>query len=135
MSSKSKWILFNPLFSFWTEFFYVIDDSEELILPGDKQELNEFIKSTTDNCKIQVEIFLPMLSVQLHSKHIYELIYNRINNDLLLWEPSAPKPKTNLYETPTFSNFGAFGAAEGQDVFKMCKSGIQYGTYGLLLMA
>lgn len=102
------------------------DDSEELILPGDKQELNEFIKSTTDNCKIQVEIFLPMLSVQLHSKHIYELIYNRINNDLLLWEPSSPKPKTSLYETPTFSNFGAFGAAEGQDVFKMCKSGIQY---------
>ncbi|KAJ8924233.1 hypothetical protein NQ315_007024 [Exocentrus adspersus] len=106
------------------------DDAEELILPGDKQEIYEFINTTMDNCLVRVEIFFPKLSLQLQSKHVYELIYNRINNDLLLWEASAPKPKTqNLYSAPSYPTYGGFGAGlpnEGPDVFKLCKSGIQY---------
>ncbi|KAJ8968662.1 hypothetical protein NQ314_002185, partial [Rhamnusium bicolor] len=105
------------------------DEAEELILPGEKHEMEEFIKSTMKSSKIHVDIYLPMISIQLKSKHIYELIYNRINNDLLLWEPSAPKPKTNIYENPNGSNYGAFSGnliVDGQDTFAMCKSGIHY---------
>ncbi|KAJ8967898.1 hypothetical protein NQ317_015420 [Molorchus minor] len=104
------------------------DDAEELIIPGDKHEINEFMTSTIESCKVHVEVFLPSVSIQLATKHIYELIYNRINNDLLLWEPSAPKSKTNIYENPTY-NYAAFGRnviIDGQETFAMCKSGIQY---------
>lgn len=68
------------------------------------------------------------MSLQLISKRLYETIYNRINNDLLLWEPSAPKPKP---PTPAYDNinYGPFGNidGEGQEIFTLCKSGIQYG--------
>lgn len=97
------------------------EDSEELIIPGDKEEINEFVQSTTENSRIQIEVRLPTVSMQLVSKHIYEVVYNRINNDLLLWEPSAPKPKVDKFiRTTTFIQ-------ETQDTFAMCKSGIQYG--------
>lgn len=48
--------------------------------------------STKSNGHIIVDLILPTVSIELESKHTYELIYNRINNDLLLWEPQAPKP-------------------------------------------
>ena len=68
-------------------------EGEELIIPGSKQEMNEFIEEATRHTRIQLEIGLPCASVQIPSKHLYELIYNRLNTDLLLWSPSAPKPK------------------------------------------
>ncbi|RZC41089.1 autophagy-related protein 2 A -like protein, partial [Asbolus verrucosus] len=106
---------------------YQTDDSKELMVPGDKSEINDFIKTTTISARIRIDIALPTLSMQLISKHLYEIIYNRINNDLLLWEPSAPKPKPAM---PTYDNinYGPFGNIdiEGQEVFTLCKSGIQY---------
>ncbi|CAG9820878.1 unnamed protein product [Phaedon cochleariae] len=105
------------------------DDTDELIIPGDKHEIDEFVKSTSASSKIQVEVFIPMISLQFPSKHVYEIIYNRINNDLLLWTPSAPKPKTNVFDNPTYSTFCPAGKnviADGHDTFAMCKSGIQY---------
>ncbi|KAG5882217.1 hypothetical protein JTB14_024728 [Gonioctena quinquepunctata] len=102
------------------------DDTDELLIPGDKHEIDEFIKSTSLCSKIQVEVFLPMISLQLSSKHIYEILYNRINNDLLLWTPSAPKPKTNLYDNASYPNYCANVIVDGHDTFAMCKSGIQY---------
>lgn len=97
------------------------DDSEELIMPGDKYEMEDFVSSTSASTQIQVDVSFPALSLQLQSKHIYELIYNRINNDLLLWEASAPKPKAKtFYENVNLNVEG------GQEIFSMCKSGIQY---------
>ncbi|XP_044263557.1 autophagy-related protein 2 homolog A isoform X3 [Tribolium madens] len=99
----------------------------ELLVPGDKSEINEFIKSTTLSARVRIDISLPIVSMQLISKRLYETIYNRINNDLLLWEPSAPKPKPTR---PAYDNinYGPFGniEMEGQEVFTLCKSGIQY---------
>ncbi|CAG9863843.1 unnamed protein product [Phyllotreta striolata] len=104
------------------------DDTAELIIPGDKYEIEDFIRSTTEFVKIHVQVFLPTLSVQLKSKHIYELIYNRINNDLLLWSPSAPK----LNSTVNAANYSTYGGknlfVDGPDTFTMCKSGIQYAS-------
>ncbi|XP_060533459.1 autophagy-related protein 2 homolog B isoform X2 [Cylas formicarius] len=99
------------------------DDSEELIIPGDRCELDNFMKSTATNSQIQVELLIPTVSLQFESKHIYELIYNRISNDLLLWEPAAPKPSSDLYKGTAYGNFDVL---EFEDKFIMCKSGLQY---------
>lgn len=87
--------------------------------------MSQFIEHSIRSSQIRLDFFLPSVSLQLVSKHIYELLYNRINTDLLLWEPSAPKPKVNV---------GFEGASLGCDLqesiyptFSMCKSGIQYG--------
>jgi hypothetical protein len=52
-------------------------EGEELMIPGDKQEMAEFIDYASRNSRIQLEITLPCASMQLSSKHLYELIYNR----------------------------------------------------------
>ncbi|XP_049811820.1 autophagy-related protein 2 homolog A [Schistocerca nitens] len=105
-------------------------DGEELVIPGDKHEMAEFIEHASRNCRVQLEINLPCASMQISSKHLYELIYNRINTDMFLWEPSAPKPS----HTDLYSGKGSGGAdlssALLQDqtypTFSLCKSGIQY---------
>lgn len=104
-------------------FYNCADETEELIIPGDKQEMQNFMETTLQTAKLLVEIYLPSISMQFVSKHIYELIYNRINNDLLLWEPSAPKPKitTAANQNPR--------RPDVEDMFSMCRSGIQFGKY------
>lgn len=56
---------------------FVAGDGEELIIPGDREEMGKFIDSASHNAKLQVEIILPKANVHLPSKHLYELIYNR----------------------------------------------------------
>lgn len=98
--------------------------TEELIIPGDRTEMNNFIEYSIRSSRVRLDLFVPTLSLQLVSKHVYELLYNRINSDLLLWEPSAPKPQMS---------YGAAAPPLGCDLqesiypmFSMCKSGIQY---------
>ncbi|KAK5648479.1 hypothetical protein RI129_003371 [Pyrocoelia pectoralis] len=101
------------------------EDTEELVIPGDKLEMSEFIDLTSQNAQIHIDLSLPSVSLQFVSKHIYELIYNRINNDLLLWEPSSPKPKP----IPVVDNLYTFIAPttnDGQELFSMCRSGIKF---------
>lgn len=92
-------------------------------MPGDRQEIRSFIDCATEGALIQIEFYVPSVSIQLASKHIYEVLYNRINNDLLLWESSAPKPKYT--ETDKFIGSSNF-VIENQETFGICKSGIQY---------
>lgn len=66
--------------------------SEEHVLPGDKEELREFQEKTAANSCLLIEITVPKGDIFFHSKDFYELIYNRLCNDLLLWEPTAPSP-------------------------------------------
>ncbi|XP_049531977.1 autophagy-related protein 2 homolog B [Anopheles darlingi] len=63
---------------------------ETLTLPGDSDEMDTFCSCAMKRSKLQIRIDLPVVSLQLKSKHLYEVIYNRISTDLLLWEPSAP---------------------------------------------
>ncbi|KAL1512538.1 hypothetical protein ABEB36_002120 [Hypothenemus hampei] len=75
------------------------DDSEEQVIPGDKPEMESFIASTTSNVELLVEVYMAEVSILIASKHVYELIYNRLNNDLFLWEPQAPRPAGNKMST------------------------------------
>lgn len=63
----------------------------------------EFMDEGLRGSRIQLEINFPCVSVQIPSKHIYELLYNRFITDLFLWTPSAPRPK---YSTHMESHVG-----------------------------
>ncbi|XP_055617380.1 autophagy-related protein 2 homolog B [Toxorhynchites rutilus septentrionalis] len=65
-------------------------DSGVHILPGDSEDLNVFCEAAMKQSKMRIQFEFPVVSMQLRSKHLYEIIYNRITTDLLLWEPSAP---------------------------------------------
>jgi hypothetical protein len=52
-------------------------DGEEIILPGSKEEIGEFIDGACHNALLQIEISLPSIVVQVPSKHFYEIVYNR----------------------------------------------------------
>ncbi|XP_032665002.1 autophagy-related protein 2 homolog A isoform X2 [Odontomachus brunneus] len=103
-------------------------EGEELIIPGNRQEMLEFIEEGTRGSRLQLDISLPCVSVQIPSKRVYELLYNRFNTDLFLWEPSAPKPRC-------MSNMEIHGGLDLASTllpepgtlprFRMCKSGIQ----------
>lgn len=97
--------------------------TDELIIPGDRQEMNNFIEHATRSAQVRLELFIPTLSLQLVSKHVYELLYNRINSDLLLWESSAP---TRPMSINLATNLGCDLQESIYPMFSMCKSGIQY---------
>uniref|UniRef100_K7FR71 Autophagy related 2A n=1 Tax=Pelodiscus sinensis TaxID=13735 RepID=K7FR71_PELSI len=100
-------------------------ETEEMVIPGDPEEMAEFQAKTVAASQYALEVTLPSAHIFLPSKEFYESIYNRINNDLLMWEPASPR----------CSSGPAAGAAPGaffpghppppaywQDKFKMCKS-------------
>lgn len=100
-------------------------------MPGNRNEMDKFIRTTTDDSRIQIQAYFSTLSLQIVSKHTYEVIYNRINNDLLLWEPSAPKSKVPTYDKliPSTST-----GQEPDENFSEVKSGVQYGILHCLLI-
>ncbi|XP_017466470.1 PREDICTED: autophagy-related protein 2 homolog B [Rhagoletis zephyria] len=65
-------------------------ESETILLPGETEELKEFCSATMRTSKIQVQINVPNVEIVLGSKKFYEVIYNRFNCDLFMWEPSSP---------------------------------------------
>lgn len=80
--------------------------------------------------KIQIKVDLPIVSVQLKSKHLYEVIYNRFISDILMWESSVPKAKPpeiaiTLKKPPdSLLNAGMMDSIYAP--FTMCKSKINF---------
>ncbi|XP_011343662.1 autophagy-related protein 2 homolog B isoform X2 [Ooceraea biroi] len=105
-------------------------DGEELIIPGSRQEMMEFMEEGIHGSRVQLEISLPCASVQIPSKRIYEQLYNRFNTDLFLWEPSAPRPKyTGHMESRISLDLASTLLQESAyPKFSICKSGIQYNS-------
>ncbi|KAH8296286.1 hypothetical protein KR054_004058 [Drosophila jambulina] len=73
-------------------------DKTDSLLPGDTEEINEFCDSCTQASKLKIFAFIPWVKVVLESKSMYELIYNRLNGDLFMWEPRSPHYESNLEE-------------------------------------
>lgn len=89
--------------------FGTADDSEVLVMPGNREELRTFTEFALKNSKMRVSINLPRADVQLKSKHIYELLYNRVNSDLLMWTPGSHQlvvPANNSGAGDLLLNFG-----------------------------
>ncbi|KAG8235898.1 hypothetical protein J437_LFUL010128 [Ladona fulva] len=99
-----------------------------MIIPGDKQEMSDFIDQASVNSRFKLDITLPYAIMQLSSKHFYEVLYNRINTDMLLWEPSAPKPSSTVSPPAVSSEYNPSHSTLLQDIgytFGPCKSGIK----------
>ncbi|CAB3388360.1 Hypothetical predicted protein [Cloeon dipterum] len=94
-----------------------VDETYEVVKPGDKKEINDFIEYATKQSKLHIDLILPNATLTIPSKHFYELLYNRITTDFMLWEPSRP---SNAAPSPDLmSNMSIYTTA-----FSMCKSGI-----------
>lgn len=61
--------------------------SDKMVQPSDKATLRTFIDKTASNCRIQLEFLLPSVELTMPDKQFYEIIYNRLTMDLVLWEP------------------------------------------------
>uniref|UniRef100_A0A8C4I1B1 Autophagy related 2A n=1 Tax=Dicentrarchus labrax TaxID=13489 RepID=A0A8C4I1B1_DICLA len=85
-------------------------ETEEMVIPADPEEMSQFQAQCVAQCQCAVDISLPLAYILLPSKQAFQSIYNRINNDLLMWEPpppSAHSPDHNRHH---------------RDEFKLCKS-------------
>lgn len=108
----------------------VMFETEELLMPGSQEEMSRFQEDTVSTSKVHVECTFPNLDVNLHTKNIFENIYNRLASDLLLWEPMAPSP-TDRLDPGGFSIGGGLDLAsqmlqaQGPDRFVMCRSGLR----------
>uniref|UniRef100_A0A8C2Q5F7 Autophagy related 2B n=1 Tax=Cyprinus carpio TaxID=7962 RepID=A0A8C2Q5F7_CYPCA len=78
----------------------VMYENEEMVIPGDVVEMTEFQEKTMSNSLYILELFFPNVQLSLPSKGFYEKLHNRINNDLLLWEPTAPSPVETVENIP-----------------------------------
>ncbi|XP_075401574.1 autophagy-related protein 2 homolog A isoform X2 [Tenrec ecaudatus] len=87
-------------------------ETEEMVIPGDPEEMRAFQNRTLALSRCSLEVSLPSAHIFLPSKELYETIYNRINNDLLMWEPADLLPTPGPTAAPrSFPN-----------PFRMCKS-------------
>ncbi|XP_077588556.1 autophagy-related protein 2 homolog A [Stigmatopora nigra] len=88
-------------------------ETEEMVIPADPEEMRQFQAQCVAQSQCAVDIRFPLAYILLPSKHAFQSIYNRINNDLLMWEAPAPAaPSTN---SPT-------QARPQHDEFQLCKS-------------
>lgn len=70
----------------------VMFENEQMVMPGDPVEMTEFQDKAISNSHYVLELTFPNIHMTLPNKGFYEKLYNRVFNDLLLWEPTAPSP-------------------------------------------
>ncbi|XP_078061478.1 autophagy-related protein 2 homolog A-like [Mustelus asterias] len=99
-------------------------ETEEMVIPGDPEEMAQFQSQALGMSQYVLELTLPAVHLLLPSKEFYESIYNRINNDLLMWTPAAPAASEVAQGTGTGAVhpllLGCMPFA--QDNFRLCKS-------------
>uniref|UniRef100_A0A7N6FAF8 Autophagy related 2A n=1 Tax=Anabas testudineus TaxID=64144 RepID=A0A7N6FAF8_ANATE len=88
-------------------------ETEEMVIPADPEEMHQFQEQCVAQCQCAVDITLPLAYILLPSKQAFQSIYNRINNDLLMWEPPPPPPPSA--HSPDHSR-------HHRDDFQLCKS-------------
>uniref|UniRef100_K1RSP2 Autophagy-related protein 2 n=1 Tax=Magallana gigas TaxID=29159 RepID=K1RSP2_MAGGI len=66
--------------------------SDEMVMPGNREDMADFQERASANCLTLVQLVLPLINLYIPDQKFYEVLYNRISNDLLLWEPMAPAP-------------------------------------------
>uniref|UniRef100_A0A8C6L4B2 Autophagy related 2A n=1 Tax=Nothobranchius furzeri TaxID=105023 RepID=A0A8C6L4B2_NOTFU len=90
----------------------------QMVIPADQEEMLQFQEQCVARCQCAVDISLPLAYVLLPSKQAFQSIYNRINNDLLMWEPPPPPPPSA--HSPEQSR-------QSHDEFQLCKSAFRLG--------
>ncbi|KAG9346482.1 hypothetical protein JZ751_006793 [Albula glossodonta] len=93
-------------------------ETEEMVIPADPVEMHEFQAQCISQCQFVVDITLPLAVILLPSKEAYQSVYNRINNDLLMWEPPPEAPSGS--QGPHSPSRRP--ARTQDDEFRLCKS-------------
>uniref|UniRef100_A0ABM5F3Q6 Autophagy-related protein 2 homolog A-like isoform X2 n=1 Tax=Pogona vitticeps TaxID=103695 RepID=A0ABM5F3Q6_9SAUR len=102
-------------------------ETEEMVIPGDPEEMAQFQAQTLEASQYTLEVTFPVMHIFLPSKEFYESIYNRLNNDLLMWEPFSPLPSPSEpvggpgFMTSPFAS-GTPTSVHWRENFQMCKS-------------
>ncbi|XP_059810801.1 autophagy-related protein 2 homolog A [Hypanus sabinus] len=102
-------------------------ETEEMVIPGEPEEMAEFQSQTLASSQYILELTLPALHLLLPSKEFYQNIYNRFNNDLLMWTPTGPSLDSPSQSTDTtginpLPLNSMLGAPFAHDNFRLCKS-------------
>lgn len=116
------------------------NENEEMVTPGSVNEMNTFQEYASSSSKMSVNCYFPSMRLNLHTNDVFELFYNRLLGDFVMWEPDAPSPgeatnrQTNPYDNVHInlaSHIGQFDGAfnNGGDKFFMCRSAIRGDTY------
>ncbi|GCC18562.1 hypothetical protein chiPu_0022103 [Chiloscyllium punctatum] len=101
-----------------------------MVIPGDPEEMAQFQSQTLATSQYVLELTLPALHLLFPSKEFYESIYNRINNDLLMWAPAAPSPSNAAQGLGTAGLHPLLPGCTppfAQDNFRLCKSAFRLG--------
>ncbi|KAM8940476.1 autophagy-related protein 2 homolog A isoform 2-T2 [Pelodytes ibericus] len=95
-------------------------ETEEMVIPADPEEMADFQRVTLASSQYTLEVTLPQAHIFLPSKDMYENLYNRLCNDLLMWEPvsTSDSPMADTL----FPTEQPHTPAYKQDTFRMCKS-------------
>uniref|UniRef100_A0A672Q8Q3 Autophagy related 2A n=1 Tax=Sinocyclocheilus grahami TaxID=75366 RepID=A0A672Q8Q3_SINGR len=104
-------------------------ETEEMVIPADPEEMDEFQTQCICQCQYVVDITFPVAYILLPSKEAFLSIYNRINNDLLMWEPPPPPPSPPPAPPPSFqsSRSPSHQHRPEKDEFYLCKSAFRLG--------
>uniref|UniRef100_A0A3P9I7C6 Autophagy related 2A n=1 Tax=Oryzias latipes TaxID=8090 RepID=A0A3P9I7C6_ORYLA len=88
-------------------------ETEEMVIPAGPEEMLQFQEQCVAQCQCAVDVSMPLAYILLPSKQAFQSIYNRINNDLLMWEPPPPPPPSA--HSPERSS-------HQREEFQLCKS-------------
>uniref|UniRef100_A0A8C7J597 Autophagy related 2A n=1 Tax=Oncorhynchus kisutch TaxID=8019 RepID=A0A8C7J597_ONCKI len=99
-------------------------ETEEMVIPADPEGMQQFQSQCVSQCQCVVDVFLPLAYIFLPSKQAFQSIYNRINNDLLMWE--APPPLGSK------SDHSPLHRRQDDDNFQLCKSAFRLGETPIL---
>ncbi|VDM95918.1 unnamed protein product [Thelazia callipaeda] len=89
------------------------NESQVIVVVGSTKEMLEFGEACQSNAKVNCELNIPVIRIHLPSRHCYEIIYNRLMNDLAMWKPSSP-----AFNSDRPRDF----EASIDDLFHLCRS-------------
>ncbi|XP_030386758.1 autophagy-related protein 2 homolog B isoform X3 [Scaptodrosophila lebanonensis] len=93
------------------------ETGQNSFLPGETEELDDFCHKTMTRSDLQISVFVPLVKVVLESKQLYEIMYNRINGDLFMWEPRSP-----LFKTHEVRSHTEYNSSDDCEPKKVCHS-------------
>ncbi|RCN53519.1 ATG protein [Ancylostoma caninum] len=71
-------------------FLHNHEEGNDLILAGSREEMTSFGAKCILQSIMVISLDIPILRVLIPSHSYLEVLYNRLVNDLLLWQPAAP---------------------------------------------
>ena len=71
--------------------------TDHLRLLEEQEEVKQALEFGICNNNLSIDLHFDDVSLLLPNKHVYEVIYNRLGNDMLLWLPSIFAIKEHLY--------------------------------------